>query len=125
MKPQHHMFAAKSTNSTLVLPLLALIGFIGVSSVKSQPDGYTYTKIAALGETAAGGIQYFFDFEPGQINNRGDVIYVADLSPNGVDDIGEGVFLLRRTDFGLVLARTIGSGRRNIRWGSLQSGGSQ
>ena len=94
MKPQHHMFAAKSTNSTLVFPLLALIGFIGVSSVKSQPDGYTYTKIAALGETAAGGIQYFFDFEPGQINNRGDVIYVADLSPNGVDDIGEGVFLL-------------------------------
>jgi hypothetical protein len=93
MKTQHRMFAAKSTNSTLMLSLLALVGFMGVNSVKSQPGGYTYTKIAALGEIAAGGIQYFFDFEPGQINNRGDVIYVADLI-KGDTPIGEGVFLL-------------------------------
>jgi hypothetical protein len=36
--------------------------------------GYTYTKIAALEETAPGDAKYIDDFEPGQINNRGDVI---------------------------------------------------
>jgi len=92
-KTQHHRFVAKSTAFTVMLSLSGVIGFMGLSSVKSQAGSYTYTKIAALGETAPGGAQYFFDFEPGQINNRGDVIYVADLSTDGVNDIGEGVFL--------------------------------
>jgi len=56
MKTQHHMFAAKNIDSRLMLSLLALIVFMGVSSVKSQPDSYAYTKISALGETAPGGI---------------------------------------------------------------------
>jgi hypothetical protein len=55
---------------------------------------YSMTKIAALGETAPGGSQYFFDFEvSGQFNNRGDILYVADLSNDGVTGIGEGLFL--------------------------------
>jgi hypothetical protein len=65
--------------------------------VNSQAAAYTYTKIAAIGEAAPGGAQYINDFEPGQINNRGDVIYVADLSTAGTANgfTGEGVFLLR------------------------------
>ena len=92
-KTQHHMFAARSIASTVMLSLIGVIGFTGLSRVKSQAAGYTFTKIAAVGETAPGGVQYFFDLEVGQINNRGDVIYVADLSKDGVG-IGEGVFLL-------------------------------
>jgi hypothetical protein len=61
--------------------------------VNGQAAGYTYTNIAALEKTVPGGVQYYFDFETGQINNRGDVIYVLDLNKNG-DPIGEGVFLL-------------------------------
>jgi hypothetical protein len=76
----------------------------GISSVNSQAAGYTYTKVAVLGETAPGGAQYINDFEPGQINNRGDVIYVADLSTAGTAGgfTGEGVFLLSKGQiFGL------------------------
>jgi hypothetical protein len=93
-KTRAHMCAAKSIACTVMLSLMGFIGFAAVSSVNGRAAGYTYTKIAALGETAPGGAQYFFDFEPGQINDRGDVIYVADLSKDGVNDIGEGVFLL-------------------------------
>jgi hypothetical protein len=92
-KKPHRKFAPRSIASTVMLSLIGVIGFTGISSLKSQAAGYTYTKIAALGETAARGFQYIFDFEAGQINNRGDAIFVADLSTDGVTDIGEGVFL--------------------------------
>jgi hypothetical protein len=78
--------------------LTAVIGFTTLSLANGQ--AYTYTKIAARGESAPGGAQYNFDFEPGQINDRGDAIYVADLSPDGA----EGVFLLSDGKiFGLAL----------------------
>jgi hypothetical protein len=60
-KAQHHRFAAKSIVSKVMLSLMGVIGLTGLSSVKSQAAGYTYTKIAALGETAPGGAEYFFD----------------------------------------------------------------
>ena len=46
-------------------------GFTGLNSAKNQAAGYTYTKIAALGETAPGGAQYFFDL-------------VSSILPNGI-----------------------------------------
>src|ERR1700730_9421724 len=97
-KMRDHLCALKTITRTVMFLLLGSVGFAAVSSVNSQAAAYTYTKIAALGETAPGGAQYINDFEPGQINNRGDVIYVADLST------GEGVFLLSNGQiFGLAL----------------------
>jgi hypothetical protein len=93
-KMRHHLCALKTIARTVVFLLLGSVGFAAVSSLNGQAAAYTYTKIAAVGETASGGFQYIFDLEPGQVNNRGDVIYVADLSPDGANDIGEGVFLL-------------------------------
>jgi hypothetical protein len=87
-KPEHHMFAAKNIGFTVMLSLTAVIGFTRLSLANGQ--AYSYTKIASRGDTAPGGAHFSFDFEPGQINNRGDAIYVADLSPDGA----EGVFLL-------------------------------
>jgi hypothetical protein len=81
-----------------MLSLTAIIGFTRLSLANGQ--AYSYTKIASRGDTAPGGVQYSFDFEPGQINNRGDAIFVADLSPDGA----EGVFLLiDKKIFGLAL----------------------
>ena len=38
-----------------------------------------------------GGAQWDFDFEPGGINNNGQVVYVGDMTLGG-SGIGEGVF---------------------------------
>jgi hypothetical protein len=81
------MFAVRSINVKVMLSLIAM--FVGLSSVNSRADGYTYRKIASRGDTAPGGSQFSFDFEPGQINDHGDLDFVADLGPTGA----EGVFL--------------------------------
>jgi hypothetical protein len=105
-KMRDYLCAFKTIARTVMFLLLGFVGFAAISSVNSQAAGYTYTKVAVLGETAPGGAKYINDFEPGQINNRGDVIYVADLSTAGIagDFTGEGVFLLSNGQiFGLAL----------------------
>jgi hypothetical protein len=105
-KMRDHLCTLKTIARTVMFLLLGLVGSAAISSVNSQAAGYTYTKVAVLGETAPGGSQYINDFEPGQINNRGDVIYVADLSTAGTADgfASEGVFLLSNGQiFGLAL----------------------
>src|SRR5215472_14549186 len=83
----HHMFAVRQINFKMMLSLIAV--FMGLSPANSRAEGYTYSKIASRGDTAPGGSQFNFGFEPGQINDRGDLVYVADLAPSG----DEGVFL--------------------------------
>src|SRR5215471_12248553 len=82
---QHHIFPAKRSIAYPVMFSLVAV-FTGLNSVSAEDNGYTYRKIAVRFETAPGGAQYTLDFEPGQINNGGDLVFVADL-PNG-----EGVF---------------------------------
>jgi hypothetical protein len=60
------------------------------------PNSLHYLRPGTLGYIpgpAPGGNAWTFDFEPGGINNRGDVTFVADLNNSGGNPIGEGVFL--------------------------------
>jgi hypothetical protein len=85
---QHHIFSGKnhifSGKRSIAYPvMLSLVAvFTGLNSVSAEDNGYTYSKIVARGETAPGGDQYTLDFEPGQINYGGDLVFVADL-PDG------------------------------------------
>jgi len=56
--------------------------------VCAAPSGYIFTPIAYLGNAAPGGGMFVNDFEPGGLNNRGDMAFGADASTGG-----EGVFL--------------------------------
>ncbi len=74
-------------------------------SFSFQPLGY-------LGDPAPGPghLTHTFDWEPGAINNRGQIVFGSDLSPirgdaTGADDIGEGVFLQQPNGSRVPLAR--------------------
>jgi hypothetical protein len=71
--------------------LLLCAGTLAVPAF-GQPAAYTFTLIATLGKPAPAGGNHINDFEPGSINNRGDLIYGTDLD---TDPFGEGVFLRR------------------------------
>ena len=63
---------------------IALLLVAGLSGIKprgaqAKPPGYTFTPIAFLDHPAPGGGTLINDFEPGGLNNRGDVIFGADL----------------------------------------------
>ena len=84
---KHQIFSAKRSIAYPVMLSLVAV-FTGLNSVSAEDNGYTYSKIAVLGQTAPGGAQYTKDFEPGQINFGGDLVFVADLGPT----FDEGVF---------------------------------
>jgi hypothetical protein len=56
--------------------------------------GFSFAPIAILGNPAPGpeGGRFTADFEAGDLNNKGQVIFAADLD-EGLGDIGEGIFL--------------------------------
>ncbi len=83
-------FVARSAKPALLLALLFAAGLYGAlpRTALAEPKGYEFTPLAFLGDPAPGGGNFFFDFEPGGINNRGDVSFGADLTTGG-----EGVFL--------------------------------
>ena len=73
---------------------------------------YSFTKLAELGGPAPGGGYHINDYEPGALNNRGDVLYGTDLgtSADPTTWFGEGVFLLRdERRSPLELARSTGN----------------
>jgi len=59
---------------------------------EAAPIGYVFTPVAFLGDPAPGiaGGTFVNDFEPGGLNNKGDIAFGADVSTGG-----EGVFLKR------------------------------
>ncbi|HKB41632.1 MAG TPA: choice-of-anchor tandem repeat NxxGxxAF-containing protein, partial [Gemmataceae bacterium] len=62
---------------------------------RSLPSGgYSFAPVALLGQPTPGpeGGQFFFDFETGGLNNKGQVVFTADLSLSGAG-VGEGIFL--------------------------------
>lgn len=94
--------------------LAALLGVMAATSVWASDDGtdrgaggYTFKILAALGDnvpTASGGndgVKFDFDFEPGELNNNGQVAFGADMSIGN-----EGVFLTNGRGKVTTLART-------------------
>ncbi|HTL54626.1 MAG TPA: choice-of-anchor tandem repeat NxxGxxAF-containing protein [Candidatus Limnocylindrales bacterium] len=73
--------------------LICLLPWIG----QADSGSYSIAKIAQLGTAAPNGGDHINDFEPGAINNRGDVIYGTDLGTSSDPStfFGEGVFLQR------------------------------
>ncbi len=73
--------------------------------------GYAFQTLAALGgdapppHAASDGTTFDFDFEPGQLNNRGQLAFGADLN-KGAGDVGEGVFITDAAGNQTTLART-------------------
>lgn len=72
---------------------IALVLVAGLSGIKppgtqAKPLGYTFTKIASLGDPAPAGGTFVNDFEPGGLNSHGDMAFGADVSTGG-----EGIFL--------------------------------
>jgi hypothetical protein len=62
---------------------------------RSLPGNFGITALARLGAPAPGpeGGTFFFDFELGGLSNNGQAVFTADLSQDGVNDVGEGIFL--------------------------------
>jgi len=77
-----------------VLTVLSTEGLIGTGAF-AKPAGYDFKLVAALGDPLPGGLSFINDFEPGAINNRGDIFTGADT---GIGDEfqGEGVFLFTK-----------------------------
>ncbi|MDJ0705417.1 MAG: hypothetical protein QNJ46_19230, partial [Leptolyngbyaceae cyanobacterium MO_188.B28] len=73
-----------------------------------EPSGlnYDFEVIAFLGDPAPEGGKFDFDFEAGDINNFGQVLYGADLATNTGEEIGEGIFLRNQNGETTLLART-------------------
>jgi hypothetical protein len=90
--------------------LLLAVGLLGVvpRGIWAKPAGYTFTRIASLGDPAPGGegdADAFFaiDFEPGGINSSSEAVFVADLVDNGGEAIGEGIFLARKGELSQIV----------------------
>src|SRR5262249_43340424 len=72
----------------LALMAAALLGLAASGTTALAQKGYDFTQIAALGDPAPGGGVFVNDFEPNGLNNRGDILFGADVSTGG-----EGIFL--------------------------------
>jgi hypothetical protein len=91
----------------IALLLVAGLAAIKPHDVQAKPPAYIFTKIATLlGEAAPGGGPFVNDFEPGGLNNQGDMAFGADVDVSGG---GEGVFLKRHNAPTIELGRTGGA----------------
>jgi hypothetical protein len=73
------------------------------------PGAFSYQLLATLGEPAPGEAGFWInDFEPATINNRGDVLFGADLgtTPDLSTNYGEGVFLQSKGQASLLARAT-------------------
>jgi hypothetical protein len=79
-----------------------------MSAEATPPNGYTYNVVATLGKLAPperDGIYHEGDFEPGDINSRGDVAFASDLAKSDDMNFGEGLFV-RNNGITRKIART-------------------
>ena len=85
------------TASISRLGLWTAIGLAGMvfCRLDAGAAGYSFTKLASLGDSAPAGGNLINDFEPGTLSNSGDAIYGADIgtSKDPSTFFGEGVFL--------------------------------
>ena len=94
---QRSSFTIARRTSLTRLGLWMAIGLAGMvfCSAHAVAAGYSFTTLATLGDSAPRGGNLINDFEPGAINNFGDVVFGADLGTS-IDPktfFGEGVFL--------------------------------
>lgn len=101
-------FSNQITGYLLTTPALAALLSILCMPAEAQ-HSYSFTKLATLGDPAPGGGFHANDFEPGAINNRGDVIYGTDLATSSDASFREGVFLRRSGQAEVALARANGT----------------
>ena len=81
--------------SKFSLASLVLLAMGPVTAGAAPPNGYTYRVVATLGELAPpekDGVHHAGDFEPGDINGRGDVAFASDLAKSDDMIFGEGLF---------------------------------
>jgi hypothetical protein len=69
-----------------------VVAMCAITCEAAPPSGYTYSVVATLGEPAPGGGTHVGDFEPEDINSRGDVAFASDLLDNNGMFIGEGLY---------------------------------
>src|SRR5215469_12537494 len=104
----------------IALPLAAVLGEITQRDAQAKPPGYTFTKIATLGDPLPGNSPFVNDFEPGGLNSEGDIAFGADVSigalgrvcvfgSNDPHDPCEGVFLRPHNGQITELGRTDGA----------------
>jgi hypothetical protein len=60
-------------------PLLLLLAIQAERAAVAQDASYSFTLLATLEQPAPGSGYHIKDFEPGALNNHGDVIYGTDL----------------------------------------------
>jgi hypothetical protein len=76
-----------------ILGLTALAVAISATATDAAPpSGYTFSVVATLGEDAPGGGKHVGDFEPEDINSRGDVAFASDLLDENGMFLGEGLY---------------------------------
>ena len=76
----------------LSLTVLA-VAMGALTAEAAPPGGYSFSVVATLGDPAPGGDLHKGDFEPGDINNRGDVAFVSDLAETADGEpFGEGLY---------------------------------
>ena len=85
----------KHWQSMAAVAVGALLLLAGVPAIKppkalAKPQGYDFTLVGTLGDPAPGpqAGTYVNDFEPGGLNNNGDIVFGADVSTGG-----EGVYI--------------------------------
>jgi hypothetical protein len=94
----------RSAFAVVGVPLLIAAALVGAKAqgVSPQSEGYSFTKIASLGDAAPTGGTFVNDFETGGLNSSGDMAFGADVSTGG-----EGVFLRHKGEI-IELGRTGG-----------------
>jgi len=89
--------AGKKSRFKIMGWLFTAVGATGMlcTTVQAERVSYSFIKLATLEETAPRGGYHINDFEPGAINNSGDVGFGTDLgtSTDPATFFGEGVFL--------------------------------
>ena len=80
----------RAKHAATLVPLLVASGFTLLQAplAEAAPSGYQFTLLSTLGDAAPGGGTFVNDFEPGGLNNHGEMAFGADVSTGG-----EGVFL--------------------------------
>ena len=85
----------RSIIAAIGITVLLVVGLLWNTphGVLANAAGYVFTPIAFLGDPAPGpeGGTFINDFEPSAINNKGEVLFIADVSTGG-----EGMFFARR-----------------------------
>jgi len=95
------------------------VAMAATAAEAAPPHGYNFTVVETLD-----GSKYFGDFEPQDINSRGDVLFASDVTDNGTSAAGEALYG-RYNGTTRVIARAGASieGTIGLKYGSYPAGG--